>query len=301
MARGFTPRKPTLSKPQMTQRRRAFFAALAASADGGRKPAGNGGNGGVLPSDLSYYVLGVDYSSWVDPGGGAHRRATLASAVTNLAVGGPTLTPHFPSNYPLLHDGAWTGLATWDDIVDPNGETWFSCNPGTEDASFPNITEWECDLAPFQGGDVQSGIWVAVHPANVAAQLYRPIYGDSTNRLEISSTGTGRVLLKTANYGPSNQSDMGSLLTGVWYIFGYARGSGSLKMWLNGVEKPVAGNIAGATGQMGFDLAGYGTAPDGGYGCYHTWLEEHTADDMNTQMAALATRFGITYTWTPLP
>lgn len=290
--RRFTP-------AQMKKRRRVFYSALAAAASGQGR-GGNGGNGGVLPSDLPDYWTGSDFSSWVDPGGAAHRQATLATAVTNLASGGPVMTPHFAANYPVLHDGAWTGLATWEDIPDPNGETWFSTNPGTEDVSFPNITEWEQDLSLLTLSPAISIIIVAYHPSNQGGQLYRPYYGgDGVNRLEISNTSTGQILLRTPNYGPTTFSTIGDL-RGAWYIYGVAWGQGSLLHWLNG-EQQTTTSMTGATGNMGFDTVGYGTAPDGGVGCHHSWLRQNTPEEMDSQMEALAARFGIPYTFIPLP
>lgn len=288
----FTPRKPTLSKAEMKRRRRVFFSALFAAAG----DSDNGGGNGQLPlpETLPDYVLGVDYSSWVDPGGAAHRQATLTTPVTNLAPDGPDMTPHFSNNYPILHDGAWTGLATWDDIPDPNGETWFSVNPGPEDPAVSvNLTEWEQDLSALQIGPAHSMVIVAEHPLNQSGQLYRPLYGgDSVNRVEWN-TGNGQILLRTPAFGPSVVATVGDM-RGTWYVFGFARGQGTFKAWFNGNELTV-GTVTGATGDMGFNLAGYGSAPDGGVGAIHVWMRENSPEEMDTQMAALALRFGISY------
>ena len=278
-----------------------------------RGGVGGSAAGNPIPL-LSGYYAGMDGSSFVadsfsstsSVSGGTHGVVTVADVPTNLAAAaGSTFTWDWVnsgnSTRPVYHEGNWDGLSAtiWglSTITAPNGEPYFSGNWGQPDTSITNISSWGLRSPVLKDNTVQSAMFVGFWCSGTAANLFRPLYGgDGVNRIEVSSNGTGRVLVRTDSYGPANVVDMGDMRTDQWFIWGYSWGGDSLRIWLNGAWQTLSSQPTG--GGIGHTDVWYGAQPYGCYAAVHLFDTALSNADMNEGMSYLATKYGIAYTFT---
>lgn len=273
-----------------------------------------GGSQGSPLLNLAGYYAGIDGSSFIADSftvtstisSGTHGVVTAADLPTNLAAAaGSTFTWSWANGSdttrPIYHDGDWTGLsdAIWGvtSISAPNGQPYYGGNWGTPDSSLPLVSQWGVRSSTLKDNTVQSAMFVQYFCNGAASQGFRPLYyGDGVNRIEISANGTGRVLVRTDTYGPTNVVDMGSLLTSQWHIWGYSWGGDSLRIWLDGAWQTLTSQPTG--GGIGHQDIYYSAMPYGAYACVHLFDTALSNDDMNEGMSYLANQYGIAYTFT---
>lgn len=283
----------------------------------GLEPSRGGVGGGSQGSpilNLTGYYAGIDGSSFVADSftllstisTGTHGIVTAADLPTNLAAAaGSTFSWDWinggDTTRPIYHDGDWTNLnpTPWGTttVTAPNGQPYFGGNWGTPDSSLSLVSQFGVRSSTLKDLTVGSAMFVCYWMGGAAGQLFRPLYtGDGVNRIEITSNATGRVLVRTDTYGPTNVVDMGDLRTDSWLIWGYSWGGDSLRMWLNGAWQTLSSQPTG--GGIGHTDIYPGSMPYGAYAAVHLFESALSNDDMNEGMSYLADQYGIAYTFT---
>lgn len=248
---------------------------------------------GALPSSLSGYIVGIDYSSYVDPGGGSSREV-VNPAITNLA---PTVTlvPHFdPGNLPLLHDGDWVRDAST--IPGPAvGKTWFSVNKN-KDSDFSTKTEWEVDVSGAGATEEMTFVFGLYQPSSEGALWLAPYYC-ATERAAISSV-SGRIDVVSNDATRSNLVAAGDSdwAQDKWNMWALSTGEDAFESSMNGITSTYSTSPVGLGGLMTLANASWGTTCDGGFTCLHIWNVKHSLATLAPVLAYLADRHGLPYT-----
>jgi hypothetical protein len=271
----------------------------------GLMPLGGGGAAEDPIPPLDNYVIGIDASSYVDPGGGATRRV-VDTPITNLAGGSVGIAPHFdPNNLPLLHTGDWT----WNNPVRvipapaasvPTYADWLSVNKNRDTAyGGGNCTEWEVDITSA-GNVTGHTLIIGIYASTIDGALWvSPWVGTPFTARVAMQTTTGRIDCVTPAATRTNLVASGGS-TGwardEWHMWAFGQDTDSFWSCIDGVESTYSTSPVGLGTAWRCYLNAWGSFPDGGVACLHMWDQMHSLATMRPVMAYLAARHGLPYT-----
>ena len=264
---------------------------------GVQMPASGGGGGGMPV--VADHIIGIDASSYVDPGGGSDRRV-VNGVITNIAPGAPiALTPHFdPNNLPILHTGDWVRDAST--MTGPGAGDWFSNNRSGRDSSFLSVTEIEMDFAsvPSSTGHV---VVIGIYITSLDGAVWTSPYFSNVSNSRVAMQSTdGRIDVVTPDGGVDSNAVAGGDSTGwardAWKLWAFGITDDTFWSSIDGVESTYTNSMLGAGGTFPLIVGPWSTLADCGFTCIHYWNSFHTLATMRPVISYLATKHGHSYT-----
>ena len=260
--------------------------------DAGGAPSGPG-----MP-ELGGYIVGMDASSFVDPGGGAHRTCT-STPVENLAGESIILAPNFdPASLPVLHTGDWLRDNPVSTIPAPGTFDWISVNRNSKDTSLASKTSWEHTWGTSvatTGRTIVIGLYIT-SAENVWYSPYFASAGQASSRTAMNSV-SGRIDCVTPNATKILLVASDAVWTrDAWHMWAFGQDTDVFWSSIDGVESTYSTSPVGLGGAFTMLRGPWGTQPDGGFACLHAWDTYHTLAEMRPTLAYLAARHDLPYT-----
>ena len=263
-----------------------------------KPPSGGGGGGsGGIPL-LDGYVVGIDYSSYVDPGG-ASSREVVSGPVTNLAPGGSALSPTFtPGNWPILHDDDWVRDNPISTIPKPAADKvpWFSVNKSTKDTRFSLKSEFEVTLDTPPAASQEMTIVMGLYQPSTEGGIWLAPYYCNTERAAMQ-TSTDRIDVVSNDATRSNLVASGGSVWGTdgWHMVAISTGEDYFVCSVDGTTATYTTSPVGLGGLMTLGVAMWGTVCDGGFTCLHIWNKKYSLIDLGPVLYYVSERHGLPY------
>ena len=252
--------------------------------------------GPIPPAMLDNYIIGIDASSYVDPGGGNHRRPETETAVTNLASATYTVSPHFdPGNLPILHTGDWT----WDDesvVPAPGSQDWFSINRSAVDSSFPNLTEWELDVDVAPPTSDEYTVVLGFYADSSDLTYWTSAFYSTTAQSRVAfNTGTGRFDAVTPDATVTNLAVAANWDEDNWHQVAFSIKDAGFQCMVDGVEPSYIASPANLGGTFQLANIAWGSTQNGGWAFVHVWNTWHDWETLDPVQRWLSNYHGTPY------
>jgi len=264
---------------------------------------GGGGGGGAAVDSLSNLEVWLDAESYT--GGTAPGPNVTTGHPANKAVGGSALTMlSNAANHPYKCFGAvGTDGGGPVEIPSPNGENWWLSAESRLDSALGNHNYFEHQLTT-PVNPVSAWSLIVVFFMHSVQNL-----GSKRNFIEAGGAPWGQFVCG-GNCNANVSDDSGNYTVRVgssaeigdaWHILVARKSVGGFQMSLDGVEYTDIGNATTANGDINFTYVFKNTQLNTGFGEYAMYTTDHAMTSLEPVASGLATKFGISYTYTPAP